>query len=197
MIQNIQIIFFSFKETSSPFPSLQSTHECEGAPPAKQLALFFLPFIPAPMVTPHLSGGTHRMLALLCPVSPRCLPFTPVTAGLRGPQAWEYTAYVVLGDPSGIKGVGTMWVIVLTVSIINLALRQDPLGTYQSFQHNINLFVIGKSHSKGERLSYLFQGWWQVPRTWTDRTVCAYFYFYYFLRPVSNSWSPVAPNVDT
>ena len=74
MIQNIQIIFFSFKETSSPFPSLQSTHECEGAPPAKQLALFFSAIHSCPHGNPSPEWGDSQNVST--PVSSLSQVFT-------------------------------------------------------------------------------------------------------------------------
>lgn len=137
-----------FKVISFPFLPYNSSRVCEGATPPKQpMAISSCPRV----ITPHPGCKPQSCWHSLNPVSLRCYLPHQTLRSLAGALGLGVHTHVVLGDTSGIKGVGTAWVIILTVSIINLALRQGPLGTYQSFKHSINLFVIEKSHSEGAK----------------------------------------------
>ena len=151
MTQNIQRIMVS-KVTSFPFLLYSSSHVCEGAIPPKQPTSFFLPSTPAPGDNPSPRSQASELLALPQPSLPQVLPSIPDTAELAGALGLGVHTYVVPGDISGIQGVGTAWVIILTVSIINLTLRQYPLGylpiiqtQYKSVCHTEISFQGGKT----------------------------------------------------
>lgn len=101
-------------------PVYSNAHICEGDTPPKRTCLFHSAIAPAPMISPHLGCQPHRLLAH---------PESSLSQCSLPPRHWSsrLLSTLVLRDSSGIKGMGILGVIILTISIINLVLGQDPL----------------------------------------------------------------------
>lgn len=110
----------TFKEALFPLPCLQQCSHMRGWHSSqKNLPLSFC-HSSCSYDNPHPGCQPHRLLAR---------PESSLSQCSLPPRHWSsgLVSTLVLRDTSGIQGMRIIWVIILTVSLINLVLGQDPL----------------------------------------------------------------------